>query len=270
MLSDPEKIRSILSRFLTSADDCDAAVSALLAIAGTAEISGAVVDLDRPARCGFPEVVFAEGKPAELVTEIFRRQHLAGQRAFATRVSVEQADAVRQTFPGVHFNSVAKTLLLPESEPAESADESAPQVCVVTAGSCDVAVAMEAAETLKWMGVGCQVIEDVGVAGPQRLLKHVPALQRMKAIVCVAGMEAALPSVVGGHVSCPVIGVPTSVGYGASFGGITAMLSMLTCCASNVVTVNIDAGFRGGYVAGLIAKGAAAIPAADNDESSHD
>ncbi len=101
------------------------------------------------------------------------------------------------------------------------------------------------------------LIEDVGVAGPQRLIKHVPLLQRMSAIVCVAGMEAALPSVVGGYVSCPIIGVPTSVGYGASFGGVTALLSMLTCCASNVVAVNIDGGFRGGYVAGMIATRAA-------------
>ena len=126
------------------------------------------------------------------------------------------------------------------------------QVAVVTAGSCDAAVAWEAVETLRWMNVPCALIQDVGVAGPHRLLKHVPLLQRMKAIVCVAGMEAALPSVVGGHVGCPVIGVPTSVGYGVSFQGVTALLSMMTCCASNVVTVNIDAGFRGGYVAGLM------------------
>jgi len=101
-------------------------------------------------------------------------------------------------------------------------------------------------------------------------LKHVPLLQQMKAIVCVAGMEAALPSVVGGHVNCPVIGVPTSVGYGASFGGVTAMLSMLTCCASNVVTVNIDAGFRGGYVAGLIARDSVVATTNVSDGSSND
>ena len=109
-------------------------------------------------------------------------------------------------------------------------------------------------ETLLWMGVKCQLIEDVGVAGPQRLLRHVPVLQTMSAIVVVAGMEAALPSVIGGHVGCPIIGVPTSVGYGASLHGFTALLSMLTSCASNVMTVNIDAGFRGGYAAGLIAR----------------
>ncbi len=112
---------------------------------------------------------------------------------------------------------------------------------VVTAGSSDRPVAEEALETLRWMNVSAELIVDVGVAGPHRLLKHVPRLQRALVIVCVAGMEAALPSVVGGHVACPVIGVPTSVGYGASFQGVTALLSMVTCCSSNVVAVNIDA-----------------------------
>jgi len=256
MAFDPEKLRSILSNFVSSADDCTAAAAQIAALAGTAEIPGAAVDLDRATRCGFPEVVFAEGKPAELVVEIFRSQHAAAQRAFATRVSADHVAAVQTAFPQAQHNAVARTLLLPETETQSLPPVVETQVCVITAGSCDAAVAAEAVETLKWMNVGCQLIEDVGVAGPQRLLKHVPLLRRMRVIVCVAGMEAALPSVVGGHVSCPVIGVPTSVGYGASFGGITAMLSMLTCCASNVVTVNIDAGFRGGYVAGLIATGA--------------
>ena len=124
---------------------------------------------------------------------------------------------------------------------------------VITAGSSDRYVAEEAMETLRWMRIDCELIQDAGVAGPHRLLRHLPKLQQAAAIVCVAGMEAALPSVVGGYVPCPVIGVPTSVGYGASLNGITAMLAMLTCCASNVVCVNIDAGFKGGYVAGLIA-----------------
>lgn len=253
MPSDPEQLHSILARFLTKSEDRNAAVAEILGASGTAEIPGATIDLDRAKRCGFPEVVFAEGKPAELVVEIFRKQHEAGQRAFATRVSSEQAEAVQLALAGASYNSTSRTLLLPEAGWTEEA--SPPQVAVVTAGSCDAPVAMEAVETLRWMGVGCKFVEDVGVAGPQRLLKHVPLLQQMKVVVCVAGMEAALPSVLGGHVPCPVIGVPTSVGYGASFGGVTAMLSMLTCCASNVVTVNIDAGFRGGYVAGLIASG---------------
>lgn len=263
MSSESDQFHAILSRFLSNSDDRAAAVSELLAAQNssqkTAEVSGAAIDLDRADRCGFPEVVFAEGKPAELVVDIFRRLDAAGQSAFATRVNGEQAVAVQSAFPKAQHNPVARTLRLPQGELPEA--QNAIDVAVVTAGSCDAPVAMEAMETLKWMNIGCRLIEDVGVAGPQRLLKHVPLLRAVKAIVCVAGMEAALPSVVGGHVACPVIGVPTSVGYGASFGGVTAMLSMLTCCASNVVTVNIDAGFRGGYVAGLIATGLA--PAAD-------
>ena len=118
----------------------------------------------------------------------------------------------------------------------------------------DRPVAEEAAETLRWMQVPTEVIVDVGVAGPQRLTPHVAGIRAAAAVVVVAGMEGALPSVVGGHVSCPVIGVPTSVGYGASFGGVAALLSMLNSCAANVTVVNIDAGFKGGYVAGLIAR----------------
>ncbi len=264
MSSDSEQLHSILARFLPASADRQAAIDEILAAQATAEIPGAAIDIDRSKRCGFPEVVFAEGKPKELVVEIFRKLHDVQQRAFATRVSAEQADAVSSAFSKADYNAVARTLLLPE--PGFSPQAQSPRVAIVTAGSCDASVAREAAETLRWMDVGCELIEDVGVAGPQRLLKHVPLMQKMKAIVCVAGMEAALPSVVGGHVSCPVIGVPTSVGYGASFGGVTAMLSMLTCCASNVVAVNIDAGFRGGYVAGLIASGRNAVDAVSQND----
>lgn len=209
------------------------------------------VDLDRASRCGFPEVVYGEGKPASLVIEILREQQEAGQRGFVTRVDSEQAREIGAAFPESVYNSVARTFA-PHGYLAPRETQGA--VAVVTAGSCDAPVAQEALETLRWMGVDCRLIEDVGVAGPYRLLQHVSLLQTMSVVVVVAGMEAALPSVVGGHVSCPIIGVPTSVGYGASLGGVTAVLSMLTSCASNVVTVNVDAGFRGGYAAGLIAR----------------
>ncbi|MDG1897866.1 MAG: nickel pincer cofactor biosynthesis protein LarB [Fuerstiella sp.] len=261
MLPGPEQIRSVLSNFLTDSSQCEAALRGLMQLTETAPIDGADVDIGRAMRCGFPEVVFGEGKPPELIVEILKRQHAAGQRGFVTRISQNQADVITATFPDVRHNPIARTLIVPAaSDTDESMDtspaEGGPLVAVVTAGSCDTAVAQEAVETLQWMNVTCTLIEDVGVAGPQRLQKHVSVLQNVRAIVCVAGMEAALASVVGGLVGCPVIGVPTSVGYGASFGGITAMLAMLTCCASNVVAVNIDAGFRGGYVAGMIAMGA--------------
>jgi hypothetical protein len=126
-------------------------------------------------------------------------------------------------------------------------------VAVITAGSSDLPVAEEVRETLDWMGVRVAMIHDVGVAGPHRLPERLSEFQDADAIVVLAGMEGALPSIVGGYVACPVIGVPTGVGYGANFGGVAPLLSMLNSCASNVVVVNIDAGFKAAYVAGLIA-----------------
>jgi NCAIR mutase (PurE)-related protein len=130
-------------------------------------------------------------------------------------------------------------------------------VTIVTAGTSDLPVAEEARETLEWMGVEATLVQDVGVAGPHRLPAQLGKLAGADAVIVVAGMEGALPSVVGGQVACPVIAVPTSVGYGASLGGLAALLSMLTSCAANVTVVNIDAGFKAGYVAGLIATRAA-------------
>lgn len=259
---DASQLRSILRSFVPDSAQLEEAIkriSDVLPVDTTAHVDGADVDLDRERRCGFPEVVFAEGKPADLIVEILKAQRSSGQLGFATRVNEEQAAAILAEFPKASHNGPARTIRI-TSETHDSAQASeTPLVAVVSAGSCDAPAAQEAIETLRWMNVPSVLIEDIGVAGPQRLLKHVPILQQMHAIVCVAGMEAALPSVVGGHVGCPVIGVPTSVGYGASFGGVTALLSMLTCCASNVVTVNIDAGFRGGYVAGMIARNATRI-----------
>ena len=128
---------------------------------------------------------------------------------------------------------------------------------IVTAGTSDLPVAEEARETALWTGATVKLIQDVGVAGPHRLTANLPLLRESDAVVVVAGMEGALPSVVGGYVACPVIAVPTSIGYGASFGGVAALLGMLNSCASNVTVVNIDAGFKGGYLAGLIARNVA-------------
>lgn len=256
-LSLPDKLQSVLTPILTDSEQRQSVVDALVRLQDsqhdTAAIDGAEVDLARESRCGFPEVVFGEGKPSGLIIRILQQQQKAGQRSLVTRVSEAQATDILAAFHSARHNNVARTLSLSVSGSDNDSDGN-PAVAVVSAGSCDAAVAQEAMETLRWMNVAAELVEDVGVAGPQRLITHLPLLKSVDAIVCVAGMEAALPSVVGGHVGCPVIGVPTSVGYGASFGGITALLSMLTCCASNVVTVNIDAGFRGGYVAGMIAR----------------
>lgn len=214
-------------------------------------IDGVDVDLQRESRCGFPEVIFGEGKSLEMIVDILQAQQHARQDSLVTRIRPDQVAAIQARFENVVHNETARTIRLHQS--CKASVSKGGQVIVITAGSSDRHVAEEAIETLRWMRVECELIQDAGVAGPQRLLRHIPKLQQAAAIVCVAGMEAALPSVVGGYVACPVIGVPTSVGYGASLNGITAMLSMLTCCASNVVCVNIDAGFKGGYVAGIIA-----------------
>jgi pyridinium-3,5-biscarboxylic acid mononucleotide synthase len=217
----------------------------------TVHLDEAHVDLDRRRRCGFPEVVYSEGKTAEAIVAIFEAQALHGERGFATRVSTEQAAAVLKRFPSALHNPVARTVRLPASiePPAPSGS-----VFVITAGTSDRPVAEEALETLRWMGCGADLIVDIGVAGPQRLLEQKHRFDAADAVVVVAGMEGALPSVVGGWVACPVIAVPTSVGYGANFGGIAALLGMLNSCASNVCVVNIDAGFKGGYLAGVIAR----------------
>lgn len=227
-----------------------AAVAKLQAAAPrTATTADASIDLDRARRCGFPEVVYAEGKTAQAIVEIFERQRRQGQRCLATRVCSEQSAAVRGRFPDAVENAVARTVRIGEP----------PDVCgtvvVVTAGTSDRPVAEEALETLRWMGCATDLIVDVGVAGPHRLPAQLPRLEGADAIIVVAGMEGALPSVVGGWVACPVIAVPTSIGYGASFNGLAALLGMLNSCASNVTVVNIDAGFKAGYVAGLIARG---------------
>ena len=218
-------------------------------------IDGVDVDLQRLSRCGFPEVIFGEGKTTNVIMKILQAQQQAGQDSLVTRIRPDQVKTLQAEFDNIICNDDARTVRL--HQPCENPVSKGGPVIVITAGSSDRHVAEEAMETLRWMRIDCELIQDAGVAGPHRLLRHIPKLQQAAAIVCVAGMEAALPSVVGGYVPCPVIGVPTSVGYGASLNGITAMLSMLTCCASNVVSVNIDAGFKGGYVAGLIASRAA-------------
>ncbi len=223
-------------------------------------IPGVTLDLARAERCGFPEVVYGEGKQPETIVQVFRAQQAAGQASLATRVSPVQAAAVLEAFPHAIHHSLARTVRLPASgrqpvvHPLREGLEGleTPPVLVITAGSSDRPVAEEALETLAWMETPCGLVTDVGVAGPQRLLKQVDRLREAKVVIVVAGMEGALPSVVGGWLSCPVIAVPTSVGYGTSFQGLTALLGMLNSCAANVAVVNIDAGFKAGYLAGLM------------------
>jgi hypothetical protein len=209
-------------------------------------------------------VVFAPGKTTAAIADVFRMQLAHGQHCLATRLSAEQAGELLALFPTARHNATARTLsILPGDQPAAFNAIAPGTVVVITAGTGDLPVAEEAAETARWMGCEVDLIVDVGVAGPQRLTEQKHRFEKANAIVVVAGMEGALPSVVGGHVACPVIAVPTSIGYGASFGGIAALLGMLNSCAANVTVVNIDAGFKGGFIAGLIAQKIAAARRGD-------
>jgi NCAIR mutase (PurE)-related protein len=209
------------------------------------------VDLHRASRCGFPEVIYAQGKSIGTLLEIVQAIHQRGQAVLATRLTDAQQTALLERYPQAVCHPVARTFRLPGASPSPLGRQG--RVAVITAGTSDLPVALEAQETLHWMQVEVVSINDVGVAGPHRLPAHLDRLQNLDAAVVVAGMEGALPSVVGGYLSCPVIAVPTSVGYGASFQGVAALLGMLNSCAANVAVVNIDAGFKGGYLAGLIA-----------------
>jgi len=219
-----------------------------------ADVGEAQIDLDRQRRCGFPEVVYGAGKTIAALEKIFRALQANGVDVFATRINTEQAAALDAMFPTGRYNTVARTYRIALDRPQVESEEEAGRVVIVTAGTSDLPVAEEARETVMWMGIEATLVQDVGVAGPQRLIARLPEIQNADAVVVVAGMEGALPSVVGGHVDCPVIGVPTSVGYGANLGGMAALLSMLNSCAANVTVVNVDAGFKGGYIAGMIAR----------------
>ncbi|MDR1384555.1 MAG: nickel pincer cofactor biosynthesis protein LarB [Planctomycetaceae bacterium] len=219
-----------------------------------ANVGDAQIDLGRAMRCGFPEVVFAEGKTVESLEKIFHSLILHDVSVLATRMNAEKAETLLKKFPAGHYNAVGRTFRVPKSSEAGEKLSKIGKVAVITAGTSDLPVAEEARETSEWTGANTVLIQDIGVAGPHRLQANLTLFQDADAIVVCAGMEGALPSVVGGYVSCPVIAVPTSVGYGASFGGLAALLGMLNSCASNVTVVNIDAGFKAGYVAGLIAK----------------
>jgi NCAIR mutase (PurE)-related protein len=215
-----------------------------------ADLDYAHVDLERRDRCGFPEVIFCEGKTCEWVEGVVRRLAEAKQDCLATRVSPEQAESLARHFPPGQQDRVARTFWLPAGPPCEKVG----RVQVVTAGTSDLPVAREAVVTAQALGCDAGLLADVGVAGIHRLLRHRALLGQADVIVVAAGMDGALPSVVGGLSSCPVIAVPTSIGYGAAFGGLAALLTMLNSCSANVVVVNIDSGFKAGYVAALIAR----------------
>jgi len=195
-------------------------------------------DLHRPLRNGFPEVIYGEGKTPEQISEIFCAV-AKGPNILATRVSAEKAAHVQSLCPDARYNTLGRTLTL-VTEPIHFQEG---EIAIITAGTSDLPVAEEARATCEMLGSRATVISDVGVAGLHRLLKHLPQIRKARVVIVVAGMEGALASVIGGLVPQPIVAVPTSVGYGASFSGLSALLGMLTSCASGVSVVNIDNGF---------------------------
>jgi NCAIR mutase (PurE)-related protein len=213
------------------------------------DTSFARVDTQRGLRQGLPEAVFGPGKTAPQIVEIVRALRESGEPALVTRVEESVAAAVRAELSGSEYDAVARTLWFGSGEVAVVGKGT---IVVVTAGTADLPVAQEAATVARYFGNKVELLQDVGVAGVHRLLASVDLLRSARVLIVVAGMEGALPSVVGGLVDKPVIAVPTSVGYGASLNGLAALLGMLTSCASNVSVVNIDNGFGAANVATLI------------------
>jgi len=214
------------------------------------DLGFAKIDHHRQLRRGFAEVIYCPGKTTEQIVQIFSSLAEKGGNVLATRAQREAFDAIVKTgkFPKVRFESDAKAIVLEQKklEPSKSV------VPIVTAGTADLPVAAEAKVTAEIMGQRTEIICDVGVAGLHRILGHLEKIQNANVIIVIAGMDGALASVVGGLVSCPVIAVPTSVGTGASFGGIAALLTMLNSCASGVTVVNIDNGFSAAMSAVLM------------------
>jgi NCAIR mutase (PurE)-related protein len=213
------------------------------------DLAYAHVDHHRSLRKGFPEVIFGEGKSGEQILGIAKVMVDQGDTVMVTRLSQEKADILKAAYPEAVYHREGRILVY-APEPIRMLGSGL--ILVIAAGTSDIPVAEEAAVTAKTMGHPVETLYDVGVSGIHRLLGHHALLAQASVLIVVAGMEGALPSVVGGLVDKPVIAVPTSIGYGSSFGGVTALLGMLNSCASNVSVVNIDNGFGAGYVAALI------------------
>jgi NCAIR mutase (PurE)-related protein len=207
------------------------------------------IDTHRALRQGIPEVIYGGQKSAEQIIEAARVLQGAGQDVLVTRVEADKAARVLGQLPGAEYDALSRLVWMGTREPVIKGKGI---ILVISAGSADLSVATEAVQVARRFGNKVELLQDVGVAGLHRLLASLPLIREARVLIVVAGMEGALPSVIGGLVDKPVIAVPTSVGYGASLGGISALLGMLTSCASNVTTVNIDNGFGAAHVATLI------------------
>ncbi|HEX8725352.1 MAG TPA: nickel pincer cofactor biosynthesis protein LarB [Gemmatimonadaceae bacterium] len=242
------RVRDLLGRVadgtLSVADAIDA-----LAFEPFESLGHATVDHHRALRQGYPEVIFGAGKTPEQIVEIGQRIAARGDGVLATRLDATAAEALGRALPGIELNPLARTGFLPGASAPEAGRGT---VCIVTAGTSDLPVAEEAAVTAAALGNAVARITDVGVAGLHRLLARREELLAAAVVIVVAGMDGALPSVVGGMVAGPVIAVPTSVGYGAAFGGVAPLLTMLNSCAAGVTVVNIDNGFGAAVAASRI------------------
>jgi NCAIR mutase (PurE)-related protein len=242
-----QQIRKILEEHRAGSLSIDDALQMLRSLPFE-DLGFANIDHHRTLRQGFPEVIFGAGKSPDQVKHIAESLNRNDHNVLVTRASAEQFDKVKEAVPEAVFNDVARTIVIRKDDSIRGKGT----VLLISAGTSDVPVAEEARVTLEVMGNTVDSLYDVGVAGLHRLLDRRERIQSARVLIVVAGMEGALPSVVGGLVAAPVIAVPTSVGYGASFGGVAALLGMLNSCASNVTVVNIDNGFGAAMVASLI------------------
>lgn len=205
------------------------------------------LDFDRKNRTGFAEVVFCERKADEFLVDIYKKLYANDGRVFGTRASDHQFELIKEAFPNAIYDKVSRILQVPPADNKEI--QLVGNIAVVTAGTADIPVAEEAAQTAEYFGSKVTRFYDVGVSGIHRLMENRDSINEASCVVAVAGMEGALASVIGGLVSKPVIAVPTSVGYGANFGGVSALLTMINSCANGVSVVNIDNGYGAGYIA---------------------
>lgn len=214
---------------------------------GFEDLGFARLDTGRKERTGFPETVFCQGKEDSFLREIFKRLYEKNGEVLGTRASAAQFEVVKAVLPEVRYDAVSRLLTIQSEEKKQTGN-----IIVCSAGTADIPVAQEAAGTAEFFGCRVRRIFDAGVSGLHRLLAEESVLKAADCVIAVAGMEGALPSVIGGLVSVPVIAVPTSVGYGANFGGVAALLTMINSCANGVSVVNIDNGYGAGYIASQI------------------
>ncbi|MBR2302556.1 MAG: nickel pincer cofactor biosynthesis protein LarB [Clostridia bacterium] len=242
-------VREILIKLQLGEIDVDNAVK-LLSKTSVADLSHTRLDFDRTQRTGFGEVVFAKGKTTQQLIDIFSEFERRGENVLATRVSEESAKALSEKFTNLLYCEIAKTIILNSRKQAEQTG----LVAIVSAGTSDMSVAEETRITAEFFGSRTKCFYDCGVAGLHRLIANIEEIRKANVVVAIAGMEGALASVLAGLVKVPVIAVPTSVGYGANFEGLSALLSMINSCANGVSVVNIDNGYGAGYISSIINK----------------